>query len=130
MKSCFPAVVLVALSVVLCVSTEARLGSNEWTLAENQDASIAELGRNIQHHAHTDGCCAEATHVGVPSAAEVHENTNAPSEGILSIWLDKVAASELQPAEVAPHSSEEISKLWPVCSQCSNEQIRYHCFLL
>jgi hypothetical protein len=127
MKACFPSIVLVALSVVLRVSTEARLGSNEWTLAENQDASIAELlGRNIQHNARTDGgCSAEATHVGVSSGAEVHENSDitAPSEGILSIWFDKLAASELQPAEVAAHSSEEISKLWPVCSQCSNEQI-------
>jgi hypothetical protein len=42
---------------------------------------------------------------------------------ILSSWLDKVTASEAQPVEVAPHTSEEISKLWSVCTQCSNAQI-------
>jgi hypothetical protein len=95
MKTSFPMVVLMLLQVVLFAPTEAYLGSNEWTLTENQDhAGVAELERNIQH----DG-------------------------GILSIWLDKVAASESQPAEVAPFSSEEISKLWSVCTQCSNAQI-------
>jgi serine protease len=73
----------------------------------------------------TDGCCADATHVGPQSGVEVNEklDISAPSGGILSIWLEKVAAIEPQSAEVARHSSEEISKLWSVCRQCSNAQI-------
>jgi hypothetical protein len=51
MKTYFPVFVLTALQVALFVSTEARLGSNEWILAENQDASIAGQERNIQHDA-------------------------------------------------------------------------------
>jgi hypothetical protein len=88
--------VLTVLQVVLFVPAEASLGSNGWALTENQDASIAESEQNFQHDEGT---------------------------GILSIWLDKVAASEPQPIEVAPHSSEEIAKLWSVCTQCSDAQI-------
>jgi hypothetical protein len=89
-------VALTVLQVVQFTPADAHLGSNEWTLTEKQDeASATDLKRNLQQH---DG-------------------------GILSIWLGKVAASEAQPVEVAPHSSEEISKLWSVCTQCSNAQI-------
>lgn len=78
----------------------------------------------------TDGCCTEVSHVGVLGGPEVNENTDiaAPSGGIISIWLAKVAASEPQPAAVAPHSSQEIAKLWSVCRQCSDAQIE-NCLL-
>jgi hypothetical protein len=90
-------VALIVLQVVLFAPAEAHLGSNEWTLTENQDeaTSATDLDRNVQQH---DG-------------------------GILSIWFDRVAASEAQPVEVAPHTSKELSKLWSVCTQCSNAQI-------
>lgn len=75
---------------------------------------------------HTDGCCAE----GILSGDEMNAKADiaAPSGGILSVWLDKVAASDPQPVEVAPHSSQEIAKLWSVCRQCSNAQIE-NCLL-
>jgi hypothetical protein len=80
---------------------------------------------------HTDGCCAGvATDVGLLSGAEVNAKADiaVPSGGILSLWLDKVAASDPQPVEVAPHTSQEIAKLWSVCRQCSNAQIE-NCLL-
>jgi hypothetical protein len=76
---------------------------------------------------HMDGCCAE----NILNEAGVNGNfdTTTPSGGILSIWLDKVAATDPQPAEVAPpHTSQEIAKLWSVCRQCSNAQIE-NCLL-
>jgi hypothetical protein len=83
------------------------------------------------------------------AAAAATTASSASGDGILSVWLDKVAASERASAsapqgaaledtdETAPahHSSQEISKLWSVTGsnlqnidrnnhgQCSNAQI-------
>jgi hypothetical protein len=85
-----------------------------------------------------------------PDTVKVHDKSVDSGDGILSIWLGQVAASEREPQQqrasledtdtdttaTAPahHSSQEISKLWSVTGskvnainndhgQCSNAQI-------
>jgi hypothetical protein len=56
-------------------------------------------------------------------ANEIVNNSAPEGEGILSTWLDKVAASDTKLAKAIPQASGEIAKVWSVCSQCLNSLI-------
>jgi hypothetical protein len=97
----------------------------------------------------TVGCCTEATRTAtnVTSAGdyssqslqypasldpvlsaeeEVNEKVNIAElegEGILSTWIDKVAASDTKLAKASPQASRGVIEVWSACSQCLNTQI-------
>jgi hypothetical protein len=103
MKTWFPVVVLTALQVALFVSTEARLGSNERTLAENQDASIAGLERNIQHDSLDESDKYIRVMVGFRN-----ENGRIAANGVTKKWIREMKHSRVASMMISTESIESL----------------------